>query len=39
MLLPCGKSSIRYIPPLNIPIELLNKGFDILDEAIKAVVK
>jgi 4-aminobutyrate aminotransferase len=39
ILLPCGRSSIRYIPPLNIPIEQLNVGFDILDEAIKAVVK
>ena len=39
ILLPCGRSNIRYIPPLNIPIEQLNKGFDILDEAIKAVVQ
>ncbi len=39
ILLPCGKSSIRYIPPLNIPLDQLNRGFDILDTAIKAVVK
>jgi 4-aminobutyrate aminotransferase len=39
LLLPCGRSSIRYIPPLNIPIEQLDRGLDILDDAIKAVVQ
>jgi 4-aminobutyrate aminotransferase len=39
LLLPCGESSIRYIPSLNIPDDQLNKGFDILDEAIKTVVR
>jgi 4-aminobutyrate aminotransferase len=38
LLLSCGKSSIRYIPPLNIPEDQLNKGFDILEEAIKVVI-
>jgi 4-aminobutyrate aminotransferase len=37
LLLSCGKSSVRYIPPLNIPEDQLHKGFDILDEAIKVV--
>jgi 4-aminobutyrate aminotransferase len=37
LLLPCGKSSVRYIPPLNIPEDQLHKGFDILEEAIKVV--
>jgi 4-aminobutyrate aminotransferase len=38
ILLPCGRSSIRYIPPLNIPEDQLSKGFDILEEAIRTVV-
>jgi 4-aminobutyrate aminotransferase len=37
ILLPCGKSSIRYIPPLVITEEQLHRGFDILEEAIKTV--
>jgi len=37
LLLPCGKSSVRYIPPINIPEDQLNKGIDILEEAISAV--
>jgi len=39
MLLPCGKSVVRYIPPLNIPEEQLWTGFDILEECIKKVNK
>jgi 4-aminobutyrate aminotransferase len=39
MLLPCGKSVVRYIPPLNVPEELLTKGLDILEECIKKVDK
>lgn len=39
LLLPCGKSNIRYIPPLNIPEDQLHKGLDILEEAIKVVIK
>ncbi len=39
MLLPCGKSVIRYIPPLNIPEDQLNTGLDILEECIKTVDK
>ena len=39
LLLPCGKSGIRYIPPVNIPEEQLHKGFDILTEAITEVIK
>jgi len=39
VLLPCGKSNIRYIPPLNIPEDLLNTGMDILEDCIKAVNK
>lgn len=39
LLLPCGKSGIRYIPPINIPDDQLNRGFDILEEAIKVVTQ
>ncbi len=39
MLLPCGKSVIRYIPPLNTPQDQLDTGLDILEECIKAVNK
>lgn len=35
ILLPCGKSSIRYIPPLNIEDEYLDAGIDILEGAVK----
>ena len=35
LLLPCGESTIRYIPPLNITEEQLNEGMDILEEAMK----
>lgn len=36
ILLPCGRSSIRYIPPLIIQTAELDEGIDILDEAIQA---
>jgi len=39
VLLPCGKSVIRYIPPLNIPQEQMDKGLEILEECIKIVNK
>ena len=39
MLLPCGKSVIRYIPPLNIPQEQLDAGLEVLEECIKTVNK
>ena len=39
MLLPCGKSNIRYIPPLNIPQEQLDAGLEILEDCIKYVNK
>jgi 4-aminobutyrate aminotransferase len=39
MLLPCGKSNIRYIPPLNIPQEQLDVGLEILEDCIKYVNK
>ncbi|MGC9059671.1 MAG: aminotransferase class III-fold pyridoxal phosphate-dependent enzyme, partial [Thermoplasmata archaeon] len=35
ILLPCGKSGIRYIPPLTIEEEYLNKGLEVLESCIK----
>lgn len=36
LLLPCGKSSIRYIPPLVITRDEVDEGVEILDAAITA---
>lgn len=36
VLLPCGKSTIRYIPPLIIRREEVDEGVEILDAAIGA---
>ncbi|HYA57099.1 MAG TPA: acetyl ornithine aminotransferase family protein [Thermoplasmata archaeon] len=36
ILLPCGRSSIRYIPPLIIRREEVDAGVEILDAAIRA---
>lgn len=38
-LLGCGKSSIRYLPPLVIEDELLETAWDILEECIRVVAK
>jgi len=37
ILLPVGASCVRIAPPLNIQQELLDKGLDILSDAIKLV--
>jgi 4-aminobutyrate aminotransferase len=37
VLLPCGTSGIRFIPPLVIKQSELNEGLDILDAAFKKV--
>ena len=37
LLLSCGESAIRYIPPLSITKEQVEAGMDILEEAIKEV--
>lgn len=39
IMLPCGKSGMRYIPPLVITKEQLDAGIDILEASIKAVKK
>ncbi|MEM2943132.1 MAG: acetyl ornithine aminotransferase family protein [Methanomassiliicoccales archaeon] len=37
ILLGCGNSSIRYIPPLNVTIEEIDVAMEILDESVSAV--
>jgi 4-aminobutyrate aminotransferase len=37
VLLPCGTSGIRFIPPLTIEDEQLDQGLDIFEKALKAV--
>ena len=39
LLLPCGKSAIRYIPPLVIRPEEIDEGVEILDTAIGAALR
>jgi 4-aminobutyrate aminotransferase len=36
MLLPCGKSSIRFIPPLTVSKEQIAGAMDVFGEAVKA---
>jgi len=35
ILLPCGESSLRYIPALNIPKDVLDAGLDVLDQTFR----
>ncbi len=39
VLLPCGKSTIRLIPPLNISEEQAKIGLDILKEALRTSIQ
>jgi 4-aminobutyrate aminotransferase len=39
LLLPCGRSTIRFMPPLSLSWELAAEAIDIVDEAIAAVVE
>ena len=39
ILLPCGESGIRYIPPLTIRSDLLDAGLGVLEGAIDASVR
>jgi 4-aminobutyrate aminotransferase len=34
LLLPCGVSTIRFMPPLNIPLEIAEEGLAIFDQAL-----
>jgi 4-aminobutyrate aminotransferase len=31
ILLPCGESSMRYIPALNVPKDVLDAGLEVLE--------
>ena len=39
LLLPCGVSTIRFMPPLMLDQALADEAMDIIDESIKAVAK
>ncbi|MGQ0798392.1 MAG: acetyl ornithine aminotransferase family protein [Methanobacteriota archaeon] len=39
ILLACGESVLRYIPPLNIPQEILDAGLDVLEGCFRRAVK
>ncbi|MGQ9665184.1 MAG: acetyl ornithine aminotransferase family protein [bacterium] len=39
LLMPCGFSSIRFVPALNIPVRYLQKGFEIFAEACAEAAK
>lgn len=39
ILLGCGESVLRYIPPLNIPQEILDAGLDVLEGCFKRAAK
>lgn len=39
MILPCGKNSIRFIPPLIIDEELIHRGMDIFEESVKETIR
>jgi 4-aminobutyrate aminotransferase len=39
VLLPCGKSSVRYIPPLCVTREEIDAGVEVLDAAIAAATR
>ncbi len=39
LLLPCGKSTIRYIPPLIVQREEIDEGIEIVDRAIATAVR
>ncbi len=39
LLMPCGFASIRFVPPLNIPMHLLKKGMDIIESGLNQSLK
>jgi len=39
LMLPCGESSIRYIPAINVSKEMLDAGLDVLEQSIKKASK
>ena len=39
ILLPCGESTLRYIPALNIPKDVLDAGLDVLEDCFRRAAK
>jgi 4-aminobutyrate aminotransferase len=39
LLLPCGRSTIRFMPPLNLNWELAAEAIEIVDQAIATVIE
>jgi len=39
ILLPCGESTLRYIPALNIPQDVLDAGLDVLEDCFRRAAK
>lgn len=39
ILLPCGRNSVRYIPPLSITTEEVDTGLAVLEESLKAALQ
>lgn len=39
LLLPCGVSTIRFMPPLMLPRHLADEAMDIIEESMRAVAK
>jgi 4-aminobutyrate aminotransferase len=39
LLLPCGRSTIRFMPPLNLGWELAAEAIEMVDQAIAAVIE
>ena len=39
VLLPCGESTLRYVPALNIPQDVLDAGIDVLADCFKRAAK
>ena len=39
ILLPCGESSLRYIPALNIPKDVLDAGLDVLEDCFRRAAR
>ena len=39
ILLPCGEATLRYIPALNIPRDVLDAGLDVLEDCLRRAAR
>jgi 4-aminobutyrate aminotransferase len=39
IFIPCGRSTIRYIPPLTTPVEYIDAGVEVVDSVLRDAVK